>query len=441
MIVPSIDLMDGRAVQLVGGAEKVLDAGDPRPLAERFGILGEIAVVDLDAALGRGSNAALIRALLSLAPCRVGGGIRDADTARAWLDAGAVRVVLGTAAEPEVLAQLPPERVVAALDAREGEVVVDGWRRGTGRGIEERMAELEGLVGGFLVTLVESEGRLAGIDLERVRRLHRAVPETALTVAGGITTAGEVAELDRLGVDAQVGMALYTGRLSLAEAVAAVLVSDRPDGLWPTVVADEHGRALGLAYSDAESLEAALRERRGIYRSRSRGLWIKGESSGASQSLLSVTPDCDRDTLLFTVRQSEPGFCHLGTWSCWGPVGGLPTLARRLTGRRHSAPEGSYTRRLLTEPGLLEAKLTEEAAELAAASEPGDIAAEAADLLYFTLTALVRGGVDLAEVERELDRRALRLSRRPGDAKPAGASPGPVTKRPVPDRSVEGGPR
>src|SRR5512143_518475 len=138
MLVPSIDLMNGHAVQLVGGREFELDAGDPRPIAERFGMVGEIAVVDLDAALGRGSNAGCIRELLRIAPCRVGGGIRDAGTALGWLDAGATGVVLGTAATPEVLRQLPPDRVVAALDAENGQVVVEGWRKGTGEGIVDR---------------------------------------------------------------------------------------------------------------------------------------------------------------------------------------------------------------------------------------------------------------------------------------------------------------
>ncbi|MEZ4296990.1 MAG: HisA/HisF-related TIM barrel protein [Polyangiaceae bacterium] len=132
MIVPSIDLMGGQAVQLVGGKEKVLDAGDPRPIAERFSVAGEIAVVDLDAALGKGDNAALIRDLCRIAPCRVGGGIRDADTALRWLDAGATKVVLGTAAVPEVLSKLParPDDRRPRRDRRRG---FHGWRTRTGR--------------------------------------------------------------------------------------------------------------------------------------------------------------------------------------------------------------------------------------------------------------------------------------------------------------------
>jgi phosphoribosyl-ATP pyrophosphohydrolase/phosphoribosyl-AMP cyclohydrolase len=336
MIIPSIDLQDGQAVQLIGGETKALDAGDPRPLARRFGLIGEVAVVDLDAALGQGSNAAVIEELIDLAPCRVGGGIRDAAGATGWLDRGAHKVVLGTAARPEVLRALPRERVIAALDARHGEVVVEGWRKRTGQGVVERIAELRDLAGGFLVTFVEREGRLAGTDLAFAKEIRAASGDAGVTIAGGITTAEEVALLDRLGCDAQVGMALYTGRLDLAEAFTAALHSDRPDGLWPTVVVDERGVALGFCHSDLESLRAALERGQGVYHSRSRGLWIKGATSGATQELLRIDADCDRDCLRFTVRQRPPGFCHVGTRTCWGEdnaLGALEIGARRLLHR------------------------------------------------------------------------------------------------------------
>ncbi len=424
MIVPSIDLEGGHAVQLVGGEVRALDAGDPRPLATRFGRVGEVAVVDLDAALGRGSNRETILDLVARARCRVGGGIRTVADAIAWLDAGASRVVLGTAARPDVLAALPRERVVVALDARDGEVVVDGWRTRTGRGVAERMRELAGFAGEFLVTFVEREGRLAGIDLAGCAELAAAARAAgaALTVAGGVTTPADVAALDRLGVDAQVGMALYTGRLDLADAFAAPLVSDRADGLWPTVVCDERGSALGLAWSSAESLRAALERGVGVYRSRTRGLWAKGESSGATQELLAVATDCDRDALRFTVRQAGAGFCHRATRTCWGEEQGLAALARRVIERASAAPPGSYTARLLADPVLLAAKLREEAGELAAAVSPVDVAAEAADVFYLAAVALARAGVPLTDVDAELERRALRVTRRPGDAKTAAGS-------------------
>lgn len=419
MILPSIDLMNGRAVQLVGGEALELDAGDPRPIAERFSVVGEVAVVDLDAALGSGSNADVIQELLRIAPCRVGGGIRSVDDAVRWLDAGAEKVVIGTAAAPEILSRLPRERVVAALDAVEGEVVTHGWRTRTGTTVAERMKELDGLVGGFLVTFVEREGRLGGTKLEAVERLVSVAGGARLTIAGGVTTPEEIAALDRLGADAQVGMALYKGRMSLAEAFAAPLVSDRPDGLWPTVVADEHGVALGIAYSSRESLHQALEFRRGVYHSRRRGVWTKGEASGATQELLRVDADCDRDALRFTVRQQAPGFCHRQTRTCWGDDPGLPGIERRVRGRADSAPPGSYTRRLLEDPALLKAKLVEEAAELADAADPRNVVHEAADLLYFSLARLAQASISLVDVERELVRRAMKVSRRSGDAKSA----------------------
>ena len=440
MIVPSIDLMDGQTVQLVEGREKALDLGDPRPFARRFATVGEVAVVDLDAALQRGAThdarqrggqSSLIRELLALAPCRVGGGVRSVDDARRWLDAGATRVVLGTAARPEVLRELPRDRVIAALDAFDGEVVVDGWRTRTGRRVVDRMAELRDHVGGFLVTFVEREGRMEGTALERVAGLVAAAGDARVTIAGGITTAAEVAELDRLGADAQIGMALYTGRLGLAEAFAAPLRSDRADGLWPTLVVEESGEALGLVWSDLESLRVAIDERRGVYRSRTRGLWRKGETSGATQELLRVEVDCDRDALRFTVRQRGGAFCHRGTWSCFDAnnaasdgsanAHGVAALVRRLSQRGSAAAPGSYTRRLLDDPALLRAKLLEEAGELADADadDAASVTHEAADLLYFTAVALARAGVSLAQVEAELARRALRVTRRGGDAKPA----------------------
>lgn len=417
MIVPSIDLQGGRTVQLVGGRDLALEAGDPAPLAARFGRVGEIAVIDLDAALGTGDNATLIAPLLRRARCRVGGGIRDLETARRWLDAGAERIILGTAAEPDLLRQLPGDRVIVALDARDGEVVVEGWTRGTGRGVVERMAELRGLCGGFLVTFVEREGRMVGLDAARARELVEAAGPARLTVAGGLRAAAEVAALDAAGCDVQVGMALYTGELDLAEAFLAPLMARQPSGPWPTVVCDEQGVALGLAWSDAESVREALASGRGVYHSRRRGLWVKGLESGCAQDLLGLDLDCDRDALRAVVRQHGGGFCHTGARTCWGPDHGAPRLARRLAERVQSSPPGSYTRRLLDDPALLAAKLREEAAELAEARDPDQVAAETADVVYFALVALARAGGRWEDVGRHLDRRERKVTRRPGGAK------------------------
>jgi len=335
VIIPSIDLMNGNAVQLVGGEKVELDAGDPRPLAGTFGLVGEVAVIDLDAATGKGSNLDTIQKLLTIAPCRVGGGIRDVESARRWLDAGARKVILGTAATPEVLSRLPRERTIAALDARDGEVVVEGWTRGTGRTVLDRIEELRGHVGGFLVTFVEVEGSMKGLPLERIETIVEAAGDARVTVAGGVKDADDIARADALGADCQVGMALYKGQIDLARAVGACLKSDRPDGLWPTIVCDEHNEALGLAYSNEQTLRNAIENRRGTYWSRSRNnQWVKGETSGDTQELLRVAADCDRDTLRFSVRQRSAGsggFCHTGTRTCFGETAGLAQLARRLS--------------------------------------------------------------------------------------------------------------
>ena len=414
MIVPSLDIVAGSTVQLVGGEEQALDAGDPAAVLARLSLVGEVAVVDIDAARGEGENTSLIRDLCALGPLRVGGGIRSVETAVDWLDHGAERVIIGTAADEALLAELPPDRVIVALDARHGEVVTHGWRRGSGRRLLDSVQRFRDLCGGFLVTFVEREGLMQGTDLEMALRVVEAADGNRVTIAGGITTAAEVAELDALGADAQVGMALYTGRIGLAEAFVAPLRSDRGDGLWATVVVDELGTALGLAWSSPESVSTALETGRGVYHSRSRGLWTKGETSGATQELLGIDVDCDRDALRFRVRQNGP-FCHRGTRTCWGADRGLGRLGRRLEAIAASRPVGSNTVRLLDSKALLDAKLIEEAAELV--SPGADIAAETADLVYFALVKSIANGVSLEDIIGVLDGRERQVSRRAMTAK------------------------
>lgn len=419
MIIPSIDIKGGRAVQLRGGNYPALDAGDPEELAARYSRVGEIAVVDLDAALGTGDNSGLVLRLVRRYRCRVGGGLRTKETVLRYLDAGARAVMLGTMAQPAFLAELPRERLIAAVDEKGGEVVIEGWTKGTGRKIEEKMAELSPYVSGFLVTFTDQEGSLKGIPMDRASSLIASASGARVTFAGGAGTAAEIGELDRAGADVQAGTALVLRHLGLADALAACLVSDRPDGLWPTMVCDEGGKALGLVWSDLESLRAAIETGKGAYRSRRRGLWVKGETSGDSQDLVRVEADCDRDALRFTVRQNGRGFCHLGRRTCFDDGSGIERLERTLLSRMKEAPAGSYTRKLFDDPSLLGSKLREEADELNRAKGPEEASAEAADVIYFSLTKAVAEGSSLAMIEAELDRRSLRVSRRGGAAKSA----------------------
>ncbi len=166
-------------------------------------------------------------------------------------------------------------------------------------------------------------------------------------------------------------------------------------------------------------MRTAVAERSGVYRSRSRGLWRKGATSGATQELLRVDLDCDRDALRFTVRQAGTGFCHRGTWTCFGAAAGLTALENTVRARMVDAPAAATRAGCSTNRTLLGKKLVEEAAELAEAGSPGDVLWEAADVLYFAAVRMAAAGVSFGDVARELDRRALRVARRGGDAKPS----------------------
>ena len=330
-----------------------------------------------------------------------------------WMH-GATKIILGTAAKPDILKQLPPERVIVALDARHGEVVVEGWQKGTGRGVIERIHELKDLADNFMVTFVEREGRLGGTDLEFAKKIKEAAGDAEVTIAGGVTTPSE----DRRSRPNRLRCPDRHGALHGQTRPCRSLRSTAHQRSPGRSLADGRGRrtrhvALGFCYSDTtQSLRTALERGIGVYHSRRRGLWIKGESSGATQELIRIAVDCDRDCLRFTVRQAEPGFCHLETRTCWGEDQGLTRLTRRLEARRQAAPEGSYTARLFADPIFLGAKLREEADELATASDRDNVIHEAADVLFFTLATLAARGIDLDEVEARLDRRALKVTRR-----------------------------
>ena len=293
-------------------------------------------------------------------------------------------------------------------------MVVEGWQQGTGRGILERIAELKAHVGGFLVTFVELEGRMGGTNLELAKAIVAAAgKDCRVTIAGGVTTADEIRALDEIGADAQVGMALYTGRLDLADAIMAPLVTDRPDGLYPTVVVDERGVCLGLVYS-SQGIDP---------RGRAPAGWASTSPARAacgSRARPAAPPrSCcaSTSTATATARASSSASpAPASATSTPAPAGartqGLGRLARTLAERREQAPHGSYTAKLFADPELLAAKLREEANELAEARDREHVLWEAADVLYFTLARLAGEGIDLAEVEAHLDRRALKVTRR-----------------------------
>ena len=220
MIIPCIDLMGGKVVQLVQGRDKALEGDPPLVMLERFAAFPQIQVIDLDAAIGTGANDDLVELLASRAACRVGGGVRSADRARKLIEQGAHRVIVGTAAFTPALEEIRDaigrERVVVALDSKDGHIVVKGWRERTEFTAEEVLQRFEPYCSGFLCTYVDKEGMMQGTDIAWFRRL-RAATSHEITAAGGITTLDEARELKRLGIHAALGMAVYTGKLSLTE--------------------------------------------------------------------------------------------------------------------------------------------------------------------------------------------------------------------------------
>ena len=225
MIVPCIDLMGGKVVQLIQGREKALEVESPDEMIEKFADFPEIQVIDLDAALGRGSNDELVRHIASRAATRVGGGVRSVERFQTLLAQGARKVIVGTSAftregiNREFLSRLDAERLIIALDSKGGRIVIKGWQEATDFTAEEVLQSLEPYCAGFLCTYVDKEGMMQGTDLEWFRRL-RSATSREITAAGGITTLEDVKALLAMDVRAALGMAIYTGRISLADLAA-----------------------------------------------------------------------------------------------------------------------------------------------------------------------------------------------------------------------------
>jgi phosphoribosylformimino-5-aminoimidazole carboxamide ribotide isomerase len=226
MLIPSIDLQGGRVVQLVQGERLAIATDDIEGWIRRFERFDRVQLIDLDAAKGEGDNSALVEAICRRLPCRVGGGVRSLARASALLAAGARKVICGSAllrdGQPDLaLARtladaLGPDRIIAAVDARGGRVAIHGWRTLLDLTPADAVRALEPFAGEFLFTNVDVEGLMQGIDRTAILAVREATSRH-LTAAGGVTTRDEVDWLDSLGIDAVVGMAVYTGRIALDE--------------------------------------------------------------------------------------------------------------------------------------------------------------------------------------------------------------------------------
>ena len=230
MLIPSIDVMGGRVVQLVQGKKKALEFDNFEEWIARFLPFPLVQLIDLDAAMGKAANAGLIRLFVSRLPCQVGGGIRSIESARAMIAMGARRVIVGSKLirngqidvgfAVEISRELGSAQLVFAIDSRNGKVAIRGWREATTITPLEMIRALEPYCAAFLYTHIDTEGTMSGLPLEPIRKLREATSKQ-LIAAGGIAKAEEIAELDRMGVDAVVGMALYLGKINLPDSISA----------------------------------------------------------------------------------------------------------------------------------------------------------------------------------------------------------------------------
>ncbi|THV08466.1 histidine biosynthesis trifunctional-protein [Dendrothele bispora CBS 962.96] len=348
----------------------------------------------------------------------------DIDQIIGWLDAGVEKIILPLASAKQVIGAIPEDRILLLLDVANVSAVSDRVRSG---------------VSGVLLKTPE-------IDLDMISSISKFFANSAIHVLSDSSSPPSTFSVRAL-LSSGANLVLpssqltlsptTTAQLNVADLFLAPITSDRPDGLFPTIVSTESGHSLGLVYSSIESVRESIVTGKGVYQSRKHGLWRKGETSGATQDVVSIRLDCDSDSLEFKVVQHGSGFCHLAQPSCFGDLPGLPALESVLKSRFENAPAGSYTKRLFDDPELLRSKIMEEADELCRAQTKEEVSFEAADLIYFALTKCVSFGVGIIDIEKSLDKKAKRVTRRPGNAKPQwSSSSSPSSQKPSASQSA-----
>lgn len=429
MVIASIDMKDGHVVQLKNGKDLVLQRDDAEALISDFNKYGEVAVIDLDQALrntdekGNTKNTELLKQILRKGNVRVGGGIRSVKKARELISLGAEKVIVGSAAwnadakdgesflNEEFLQELcdaiGKQRVIISVDAIHGKIAVKGWTETVDIPLVEGAKQAEKFCSELLFTCVEKEGCMQGTDMEACRALRNAV-NCRLVVAGGVNTLEQIVELEKIGCDVQLGMALYTGAVNLKDAFVNCLNYEKTDGLIPVIAQSPAGEVLMLGYANKEAFEKSFDTGRLTFFSRTKNrLWTKGEESHHYLDLIKMRADCDRDTVLATVFPNG-GVCHTGSYTCFNgepdAKSNLERLYATIAERFANPRPGSYTATL--DAKRVREKVMEEAEELTDEAESReDVIWEAADLIYFMSVLMYKEGVTWQDVYDELDRR------------------------------------
>ena len=427
MVISSIDLKNGHVVQLKNGKELVLQRDDADALIAQFDMFGEVAVIDLDAALGnidaKGNtvNTHLLKSLLHRGNVRTGGGIRSVKRAKELISLGAEKVIIGSAAwksNPvagesvlneeflnELAAAIGKDRIIISVDAINGKIAVKGWTETVDIPLVEGAKQAEKFCSELLFTCVEKEGCMQGTNMNYVRALREAV-KCRVVVAGGVSSVQEIKELEKLHCDVQLGMALYTGKVDLKEAFVECLDFEKSP-LIPMIAQSVNGEVLMQGYVNAEAVRKSFDCGRLTFWSRSRNeLWTKGDTSGNVLQVVKMRADCDRDCILATVLPTGPA-CHTGSWTCFSSAvdekSSMGRLYNVIADRFANPKPGSYTATL--DAKRVREKVEEEAEELCEAEGKEEVIWEAADLLYFVNVLMYKEGVSWKDVYDELDRR------------------------------------
>ena len=428
MVISSIDLKGGHVVQLKNGKDLVLQRDDADSLISEFNKYGEVAVIDLDAALGNidekgnTANTELLKSLLRKGNVRVGGGIRTVKKARELVSLGAEKVIIGSAAWnldrknggsilnteflDELASSIGKQRIIISVDAINGKIAVKGWTETADISLIEGAREAEKYASELLFTCVEKEGCMQGTDMEMVKQLRDSV-KCRVVAAGGVNSLEQIVQLEKLHCDVQLGMALYTGAVNLKESFINCIDWEKTNGMVPVIAQSPAGEVLMMGYSNKEALEKTFELGKLTFFSRTRNtLWTKGETSGHFLELVKMRADCDRDTILATVIP-HGGVCHTGSFNCFSSEADEKSSMERLYGtiaERFANPRpGSYTATLNDK--RVREKILEEAEELTEAEGKDEVIWEAADLLYFASVLMYKEGVTWQDVYNELDRR------------------------------------
>lgn len=427
MVISSIDLKNGHVVQLKNGKELVLQRDDADALIAQFDMFGEVAVIDLDAALGnidaKGNteNTHLLKSLLHRGNVRTGGGIRSVKRAKELISLGAEKVIIGSAAwkaNPvagesvlnedflnELAAAIGKDRIIISVDAINGKIAVKGWTETVDIPLVEGAKQAEKFCSELLFTCVEKEGCMQGTNMDYVRALREAV-KCRVVVAGGVSSVQEIKELEKLHCDVQLGMALYTGKVDLKEAFVECLDFEKSP-LIPVIAQSVNGEVLMQGFANAEAVRKSFDCGRLTFWSRSRNeLWTKGDTSGNVLQVVKMRADCDRDCILATVLPTGPA-CHTGSWTCFSSAidekSSMGRLYNVIADRFANPKPGSYTATL--DAKRVREKVEEEAEELCEADGKDEVIWEAADLIYFVNVLMYKEGVSWKDVYDELDRR------------------------------------